>query len=305
MTEKCDVLIIDGRHLLYRTHDSFNSLSVEIDGKNVPTGGLYGFLTVATKIHARYGGAVVVAWEGRDNFRLAVYPEYKGKHQPVDPEKLEFIREMALQEKALRRFLTTLGVRQYVGVGCEADDVIGRVAHTMSKLGRSVFIYSGDSDLRQLVDDNVRTISPGKGAIKEVMFDAEAVQEKHGVSPSQIADLKALSGDSSDNIPGVRGVGPKTAATLISHYGDLKSVVKAAKSNDAGWPVAKRFIALVASAEAMLGTYLGLTTIKLDCQMKSLEVERSQSAVMELLKLYKFRSMASPAELQALMRLGK
>jgi DNA polymerase-1 len=305
---KADLLIIDGRHMLWRTHDAFGMLSAEIDGKNVPTGGLYGFLNVAPKVHSRWGGRLVVAWEGRNNFRNELYPQYKGKHEPItDPAKLEFIREMAQQEAWLKDLLSKMGVRQYEGVRCEADDVIGRLATTVGSKGKRVVIYSGDSDLRQLVTGAVTTVSPAKGKIRETQYGPAEVEEKHGVAPEKIAELKALSGDGSDNIPGVRGIGPKTAAALLNHYGSLDEVIRVAgfPECDVTWPVAARFRDAIRGASGLLPLYLKLTTIKTDCEMKAITPAKRQSDVVEALKAFKFRSLISPPELRGLMNLGE
>lgn len=303
---KCDMLIIDGRHMLYRTSDAFSDLSTEIDGVDVPTGGIYGFLNVLLKIHARWGGKVVVAWEGKDNFRVVEYPQYKGKDKPIDPDKLEFIKEMFQQEHFLKLILRSAGVRQYEGVGCEADDVMGRLAYQVGERGgHKVIIYTGDSDLRQCVyPDRVWTVSPSKGKIKERMYGPDEVFEKDGVKPDDIPLLKALAGDGSDNIPGVRGIGPKTAAILVNHYGDLEDIIVAACRENEDWPVAKRFQLSVANVRKDLALFLRLTTIKVDCGMKAIETQKRQADVVQLLHAFKFRSLAGPAELHGLMKMG-
>jgi DNA polymerase-1 len=311
---KTDLLIIDGRHLLWRTADAHSDLSAEVDGEVIPTGGIYGFLNVALKIHNAYGGKVVVAWEGdRNNFRVGLYPAYKKRNEPVDPAKIEVISEMAGQEKHLKRILAMMGVRQYAGVGCEADDVIGRLATEVAARGKRVFIYSGDSDLRQLIaDGSIWTLSPGHGAKRQdKLYDVDATIERHGVHPKQLPQLKALSGDASDNIPGVRGIGPKTAAELVMRYGTLDAIIQAAFQNiggplPEGWPVPVRHRdAIVAQGVAdQLQMYLKLTTIKVDCDMSNIPTCRRQADVVEELKRFKFRSLASPAELYGLMRMG-
>jgi len=303
---KCDLLIIDGRHMLYRTSDAFSNLSVEIDGEEIPTGGMYGFLNIATKVHSRYGGKVAVAWEGHGNFRVDLYPQYKNRHKEMDDDKLEFIREMGAQELWLKRILASAGVAQYEGVRCEADDVIGRLAHKVGIQKRKrVIIYSGDSDLRQLIEsDHIWTVSPGKGRIREQLYGPAEALEKDGVPSFLISDMKALSGDSSDNVPGVRGIGPKTAATLLNHYGGLAAVMAAAVGEDEEWPVAERFKDSISQCED-LELYHKLTTIDVECGMKKFPSERRQARVVEMMKLFHFRSLLAPAELQQVMGMGK
>lgn len=313
MTLKTDLLILDGRHLLYRTSDAFRDLeSKTSDGESFPTGGMYGFLNVSIKIHNIYGGVVVVAWEGDSrNFRLGLFPEYKRRNEPMDEDKADFISEMTVQESCVKQFLKHMGVRQYLGVNCEADDVIGRLARTVSARGKRVFIYSGDSDLRALVTDpgrplgngGVWAVSPGMRRQGDKVYDYDAVVERHGVPPDKLAELKALAGDKSDNVPGVRGIGDKTAAKLINCYGSLKLVRLAAMGDDPIWPVAERFKKLIAEC-ADLGLYHKLTTIDCECDMVAIRREKRQAEVVKLMMMYKFRSLAGPAELYTLMRMG-
>lgn len=312
-TEKCDFLVVDGRHLLYRASDSHRGLEVKNeDGESFATGGIYGFLNVLMRVHYKYGGKVAVVWEGdRKNFRVDLLPSYKKRDQPMDPEKLEFIQEMSLQERTLQTLLSKAGVRQYAGVGCEADDVIGRLAvHVSDESRKRVYIYSGDSDLRQLIRQNedgsgVWTVSPGMQHGGDKIYDFAAVVEKHNVQPDQIPQLKALSGDHSDNVPGIKGIGPKTAAQLIETYDTIENVIKGANDSAEHWPVAARFQAPVAASADLLRLYLRLTTIDLKCQMSTIAPARRQAEVVAELTRLKFRSLAGPVELRQLMGLGK
>lgn len=312
---KADMLLIDGRHLLYRVTDAFSGLEAEVDGDTFPTGGMYGFLNVAIRIHQVYGGTVVVAWEGdRRNFRLDLFPSYKRRDEGMDGEKMEFISEMSKQEVWLKHILRSAGIRQYLGVNCEADDVLGRLATRVSNRGKRVYIYSGDSDLRQLVyaaDDasngGIWTISPGQRRQGDKVYGEVEVEGKHGVPPRLLSDLKALAGDNSDNIPGVKGIGPKTAAQLLNHYGSLAGVLSAAAKGMEGmddWPVAERFRDSINDNAEDVRLYHRLTTINVDCEMELIEPAKRQADVVEQLKRFKFRSLAGPAELHQLMRMG-
>lgn len=309
---KADVLVIDGRHALWRTSDAFRDLSAEVDGETIGTGGLYGFLGLALRVHARYGGRTVVAWEGdrSKNFRSKLFPAYKARDVERSPEERELINDMADQERRLMEMLTALGVEQYLADGCEADDVIGRIAFADSLNGKHVLIYSGDSDLRQLVRDGggqagaVRVCAPDPFRHKDKLYDECAVEEKHGVKPRLLAHLKALCGDASDNIPGVRGVGPKTAASLINHYGSLKRVLRAAIRGDDSWPSTPRFRQLIAASVKDVVLYYRLTRIRINAPMIRVPAQRDQAEVVRLLRAYKFRSLIYPNELNGLMRLG-
>jgi DNA polymerase-1 len=316
MSEKYDVLILDGRHLLWRSSDAFGTLSIKQGAREVATGGIYGFLSVAARVHERYGGRLVVAWEGdrSKNFRRALFKDYK-KKPPMDAEMSRLHDEMEAAERRLKILLKLLRVDQYEGDCCEADDVIGTVTARAYPLVNRIAIYSGDSDLRQLVsemDTEVHVIAPlprGKG---DVVYDAEEVQKKHEVMPSLIAQLKALAGDPGDGIPGARGIGPKTAAILLNHYGSLDDVLRASQGlpgqiRGAGWPCTERQKTLVANAAKDVKLYLKLTTIDRNAKLIAIKPKKGppdQKVVLEALQKLKFRSLAAPAELRTLMRLS-
>lgn len=299
---KADLLILDGRHLLWRTSDAFRQLMVEReDGTYMLTGGMYGFLTVALRVYNKFGGTVVVAWEGRTNWRTEVFPHYKNRDGERTPEQQELINDMIEQEHRLILLLSTMGIRQYRGVNSEADDVIGRLATHAAARDKHVIIYTGDSDLRQLVTSRILVAAPVKG--KDVLYDVGAVKEKHGVFPGCLSDLKALAGDASDKIPGVKGIGPKTAAQLINHYGSLVAVMEAAQAKADDWPVAARHMEAVTLCD-QLPLFHELTTIDVQAGMKPIRRQRSQRKVIHQFKKYKFRTLAGPSELHDLMRMG-
>jgi len=295
------LLIFDARHLLYRAADVFSDLGVEADGEFIPTGAMYGFLNVAMTVHKRWDGIAVVAWEGTKNFRYGLYPEYKQKKEVTEADTQ--IRErMEIQEVHLKEMLSMLGIYQYSGIGCEADDVIGTISKRMSKKGYNAIIYSGDGDLRQLVDSQIMCVSPGfKGKDKAYTFGE--VVRKDGVEPSQIPDMKALAGDTSDNIPGVRGVGPKTASKLISLYGDIEGVLRAAQESD-DWPVPVRHKTAILGKANDIRLFKQLTTIKTDVQLVRIEPNRRPKEFVKKLYDYKFSSLITHLKLSALRRMA-
>jgi DNA polymerase-1 len=297
-------LIIDGRNLLYRVSDAFRTLSTEIEGREIGVGGMYGFLSIALRVHQRYSGKVWVAWEGKRsrNFRRTLFPDYKKRGEP-DPATLAFLTDMSEQEQRLRAILRAIGVRQYKGADCEADDVMARIVMDFCAKETCV-VYTGDSDLRALSDgERVTVVAPGRQG-KDTVYTPQVVREKHGVNPDQIADQKALAGDNSDGIPGLKSIGPKTAAELLNKYGTLKAVVHAAVSDDAGWPVAQRFKGVIAAGTAELELYRQLTGLREDAGVIEIERRRSKSAVLNHFAAYKFRSLLSPSDLVSIMNLG-
>lgn len=297
----CETLIIDGRHMLYRTSDAFKDLNAQVGPDDIGTGGMYGFLNLLIRVYRRYNGVVHVAWEGvrSRNFRRGLYPDYK-KRPPVEPEMQEFLDDMQAQEVRLKAMLRAMGVRQWAGVDCEADDVIANIA---SKESRRVIIYTGDSDLRQLVDGRVLVVSPGFRGVDK-LYDVEAVKEKHGVKPTLLPDLKALSGDNSDGIPGLRGVGPKTAAILVNAFGGVEKVIKGAQSKDAPWPVAARFKSLVASSADEIRLFRRLTCIDSSRKVREIARKRDKDALRRAFEAYQFRSLLIPSEWIDLWRMG-
>ncbi len=168
-----------------------------------------------------------VAWvhDAGTSFRTDTYPEYKATREKLDEELQEdFDRSVARIEEILRGFRVAL-----IAVdGYEADDVIGTLAKLASQSGLEAVIVSGDKDFYQLVSENVVLLNPGRGGpspVDEALVDSTNAAERFGVPPEKVIDYLALVGDSSDNIPGVRGIGDKTARELIATYGDLDCIL--------------------------------------------------------------------------------
>lgn len=291
-------LIVDGRNLLWRATRANEHLSTKIGGKRVRTGGVYGFLMTLLSVHQRYGGRVIIAWEGTHNFRFGLFPEYKPRVD--DDERRRWVEMLNDQERRLKRVLASAGVPQYSGVGCEADDVMATIA---TKLKGPVLIYSMDSDLRQLVNASIKVISSGfKG---DTIYDSAQVVKRHGVPPDKIPDLKALSGDHSDGIPGVQGIGDKTAVKLLGLYKSLGNVIRAARREAAEWPVGKRFVKAVADEHKILRMYLKLTTVKRDVELIEIPTKRNRAALQVKLIKYRFRSLSYENRIEKLLDLYK
>lgn len=301
---KFDYLLIDGRHLLWRSSDAFKNLAVEIYDEMVGTGGMYGFISILKRVHQRYGGKVIICWEGANNFRKVLYPEYKGNRKPLTEEMIDLFDDMREQEKRLKAILRCIGVEQYCGIECEADDVIGRLSLELSKNKKMVGIYSGDSDLIQLVTDCVNVIQPGFKGDKDRVFDVKKTKNRYSITPKQIADLKALSGDSSDNIPGLKGVGEKTATKLIVSFGDIENIINESALNDNNWPVSERFRKIIIDNSSNLKLYKNLTTIQKDKPMKLIKPKKSKKRVKNYFKLYGFTSLLVHSELHFVMELN-
>jgi DNA polymerase-1 len=298
---KADIFIVDGRHLLWRCFSSYKDLSVEIDGEDVGTGGIYGFLSALTRLHRRYGGITIVAWEGESNFRKELYPLYKDRGEMSEDERVR-LNDIRSQERRLRIILKAMGVRQYRGDRCEADDVIGRLSKVFEE--RKVIIYSGDSDLLQLVGETTFVAAPGYRGKSDHIYDTKEVIMRWGLNPTRISEIKALAGDSSDNIPGIKGIGVAFASKLLDVYGDLEDVIDAAKKNKEHWPIHEKYRTAIAKKAKKLRLFKNLTTIRRNYDMFYIEPKKSQKKLIKHLKKYKFISLIAAPELKILLRLG-
>lgn len=213
------LVIIDGKSVFYRGYFAMGNLSMS-DG--TPTSGVYGFATIATEIVKKLKpDQVVVAWDKAKTStakRLAIYPEYKaGRTKP--PE--DFFAQIPL----LKELIMALGWDFLEADEYEADDIIGTLARQADEEGDYMtYIVSSDLDMLQIVDENTRMYRLIKGFSNIEEIDVAAIEEKYGISKNQFLDLKALKGDNSDNIPGVPGVGEKTAVKLLNDYGSLSGV---------------------------------------------------------------------------------
>lgn len=213
------LVIIDGKSVFYRGYFAMGALSTS-DG--TPTSGVYGFATIATEIVKKLQPTkVVVAWDKAKTStakRLAIYPEYKaGRTRP--PE--DFFAQIPL----LKELIFALGWEFLEVDEYEADDIIGTLAKQADEKGDYMtYIVSSDLDMLQIVDENTRMYRLIKGFSNIEEIDISAIEKKYGILKNQFLDLKALKGDNSDNIPGVPGIGEKTAVKLLNEYGSLKGV---------------------------------------------------------------------------------
>ena len=210
--------LIDGKSLFYRGYYAMPHLSTA-DGR--PTGGVYGFASLALELVRQLRpDYVAVAWDkAKTNIRRrrAIYPEYKANRHPAPPD---FYQQIPI----LRQLLEALGWPFYEVDDYEADDIIGTLSKQANRAGIHTVIASSDLDMLQLIDDDTEVYALKKGLSSIDRFDVKAFQAKYGIRVDQFLDLKSLKGDSSDNIPGVPGVGEKTAVALLQKYHDLDGV---------------------------------------------------------------------------------
>ncbi len=264
------LILVDGSSYLYR---AFHAMPALANSRGEPTGAVYGVINMLRRLLADYATenmAVVFDAKGR-TFRDDIYPEYKA-HRPPMPD------ELSVQIEPIHAIIRALGLPLIEVEGVEADDVIGTLARAAAAAGRDTVISTGDKDMAQLVDGHVRLVD----TMKDAVYDRDAVVAKFGVTPEQIVDYLALVGDTSDNIPGVPGVGPKTAAKWLQQYGSLDEIVAHAHE------VSGKVGASLKGALAHLPMARRLATIKCDVDLKLApqDLKRSAPDAARLRKLY-------------------
>lgn len=213
------LFLIDGNSLAYRAFYALPETIATSDG--FPTNALYGFATMLVKIITDYRpSTVVVAWDtGKKVFRHEQYEEYKAGRKPM-PDNL------SLQFEHFDEIVEAFGFSNLKKEGYEADDILATLAREMrAKPGQNTVIVTADRDALQLVGGNIYVMTNTKGVSEVKVYDAEAVQERYGIPPRQVPDFIGLKGDTSDNIPGIPGVGDKTAAAMLADYQSLEELL--------------------------------------------------------------------------------
>lgn len=210
------LLLIDGSSLLHR---AFYALPLLTSKDGMYTNAVHGFMMMFNKVLSQQRpDLVLVAFDkSRVTFRNEIDPEYKNNRAATPPE-------LRGQFELIKEVLEAAAVTFREQEGYEADDIIGTLSARGSAEGMAVEIFSGDRDVFQLVDDNVTVFMTKKGISEIEHYDETAIRERYGIQPKQLIDVKSLMGDSSDNIPGIPGVGEKTALKLVCQYGDLDNL---------------------------------------------------------------------------------
>lgn len=210
------ILIVDGHAYAYRAFYAIRSLSSP-EGR--PTNAIYGFIKMLAKMRARVEPTHwIVVWDGGlSAARQEALPEYKA-------QRPEMPADLGTQLDEIGRYLAAANIESFCRAGVEADDYIAYVTQQAARLGWEVVIASSDKDFMQLVGPGVGLLNPNDKS--ETVWTAEQVRAKTGVTPEQIVDWLSLLGDSVDNIPGVPGVGPKTAAELLGKFGSVAELYR-------------------------------------------------------------------------------
>ena len=212
------IAIIDGNSLINRAYYAMRNPMITKDG--IFTQGIFGFLNMLDKIMRDYEpGYIAIAFDMKaPTFRHKEYGEYKAGRKKMPPE-------LAMQIPLLKDVLQAMNIKQLELEGFEADDIIGTVAKRAEEAGLEPYIITGDKDELQLATDVTKVIITRKGVSEFDIYDKDAMIEKYGFTPEQFIDFKGLMGDQSDNIPGVPGVGEKTATKLIMEFGSIEELL--------------------------------------------------------------------------------
>lgn len=211
--------VIDGNSLMHRAFHAVPSTMNAPDGR--PTNAIFGFLNMFLKmIDAFNPDGVVVAFDkGKPRVRMEMLPQYKAQRPPMDPD-------LHAQFPMIKELLTALNVPILQSEGWEGDDILGTMARLGEQAGCDMLLVTGDRDMYQLVTEHVNVVSTRKGLSDVAIMTPESVDDLyHGITPALVPDFYGLKGDTSDNIPGVPGIGPKKASALIAQYGSLDEVI--------------------------------------------------------------------------------
>ncbi len=250
--------LVDGHALAYRTYFAMQATAGDSlrTSSGEPTAAIYGFLNVfLSMIEKEKPEYLAVAFDTGRTFRNDVFPEYKATREKMPDE----LRE---QIERIRQIIDAFDIPRLEAEGMEADDVLGTIANQAVEKGLGVKIITGDRDLLQLVTDRIVVNLPGRSLADASDYFKQDVIKKMGVRPDQIVDLKALMGDSSDNIPGVPGVGEKTAIKLLTEYETLDNVYAHIEE------VASRFKKKLEEGKDLAYLSQNLARIRLDVDIK-------------------------------------
>lgn len=211
--------VIDGNSLMHRAFHAVPPTMNAPDGR--PTNAIFGFLNMFLKmIDAFNPDGVVVAFDkGKPRVRMEMLPQYKAQRPPMDPD-------LHAQFPMIKELLAALNVPILQSEGWEGDDILGTMARLGEQVGCDMLLVTGDRDMYQLVTEHVNVVSTRKGLSDVAIMTPESVDDLyHGITPALVPDFYGLKGDTSDNIPGVPGIGPKKASALIAQYGSLDEVI--------------------------------------------------------------------------------
>lgn len=211
------LLLVDGNSMLFRTYYATKYGRQMSTSQGIPTNAVFGFIHLLKKAVSQIEpDAMLVAWDaGKPTFRHEQFPDYKGTRKELD-------EELVIQMPIVREYLDEAHITRYEQEGYEADDIIGSMASQTPDM--DTYILTSDRDMLQLIDPTTKVLLMKQGVSDLDVVDEKELEARYGLKPAQIIDLKGLMGDASDNIPGVKGVGEKTAMKLLKEYASVEGV---------------------------------------------------------------------------------
>jgi DNA polymerase-1 len=287
-------ILLDAHAIIHRAYHALPDFTTR---SGAPTGALYGLMTMLVKVITDLNPDYIIACYDLPGktFRHTAYEEYKGTRKKIDDVLIE-------QLKKSREIFEAFNIPIYDYPGFEADDILGTLAELLKKdKSNQIIIASGDMDTMQLIDgDQVLVYTLKKGITDTILYDEKAVKERYGFSPEHISDYKGLRGDTSDNIIGIKGIGEKTATTIIERFGSIEALYKALKKNPTqvkdDIKVTDRIINLLIEGEDEALFSKELATIRRDAPVTFIQPPIHSSvynpeAVEKLCLAYEFKSL--------------
>ena len=275
------IILLDGNSLSYRAYYAMPALK---NKKGLYTNSVYGFTLMLEKIleDTKPKYALVAFDKGKETFRHKSYEAYKGTRDKTPNELVE-------QFGYVRELLDSYGIKYEEHLDYEADDIIGSYAKIAEKAGLEVIIVSGDKDLTQLASDNITVYYTKRGVTEIDYYTPEFINEKYGLTPQQIIDMKGLMGDKSDNIPGIAGIGEKTAIKLLTEYKTVENVLENI-DNISGKKLKERLTE--GKEDAILSKKLATiyTDVPVDNKIEDLTFKENREKKKELFKKLEFVS---------------
>ncbi|MEJ5310363.1 MAG: DNA polymerase I [Anaerolineae bacterium] len=277
------LVLVDGHSLAYR---AFHALPAEMQTSSGElTNASFGFASMLLSVlHDEQPDYVIVTFDKGPSFRERLYAEYKAHRAKMPPE-------MRSQMERVRQFVDALNIPIVMLPDYEADDVLGTLSRQAAAQGLDVVIVTGDRDALQLVDEHVTVLTSGRRFSDTLRYTPEAVREKYGLEPQQLVDLKALMGDTSDNIPGVRGIGEKGGITLLQKYGTLDNLYAHLDELSARYQTALAENRDMAYLSQRLGRIVRDAPITLDLEAARTDKGYDRERALALLQQLEFRTL--------------
>jgi DNA polymerase-1 len=308
-----DLLLVDGKNALWRAADAHPELCTEVAGEGiVQTGAIYGFLMIVCRAYRELGGMVVVCWDDWEHGpaeRKKMFPDYKLRKPEKDPvkaaEKRERLESMAVQQTRLMEILQLAGVTQAYSPRWEADDVMATLARRLGD-DKTTAILTADRDLLQCVREDKHGCVVVARPQKDGTFAVEgpdSVSEEWGVSAGQWVDFKALAGDTGDNIPGCKGIGPKFAADILAAYGAAEVAIEAADGS-VPWKLSDGLRNKVAAGASSIRLSYRLAQINHQVPIRFLPRTPDKKRLLDAFVRLKFKSMLTSNRYLELMEMS-